>query len=558
MPPRKTQGPAAGRAASLAHVRALARESFGLAELRPEQEEAISAVLEGRDTLAVLPTGSGKSAIYQIAGLLLPGPTIVVSPLIAMQRDQVGSILGPDIAPAEVVDSLAPAPESQGTLAAAGERRVEFLLLVPEQLGDPERLARLQEARPSLFVVDEAHCISEWGHDFRPDYLKLGAVREALGAPVILALTATASPRVRDEIASRLRLREPRVVVGGFDRPNIRLEVDRFASEEEKDRALVEAVVGAPRPGIVYVATRQRAEDLAAALRRRGVSAVHYHAGLSRRQREESQEVFIAPDAGDGEVIVATSAFGMGIDKPNVRFVYHADAPESMDAYYQEIGRAGRDGAPASAVLFYRPQDLGLRRFFASSGRIEPAQVERVMQVLQDEDTAHPSTLQERTGLSRAKLTSAVTGLEDLGAVQRMATGEVKVKDAVADASRLAAEAAAERERRREGSQERVETMRGYAETSGCRRRFILGYFGEEAPEHCDNCDVCARRGSLAPRLAGKARFPDRSFVVHRDLGRGMVLRREGSHIVVLFDEAGEKRLSLAAVERGRLLEPTA
>ncbi len=540
----------------LARVRRVARERLGFAALRPEQEEAISSVLELRDTLAVLPTGSGKSAIYRIASLLLEGPTIVVSPPIAPQRDQAGSILHQDIAPAAVVNSLAPARERQEALEAASERRMELLLLAPEQLGDAERLEQLRSARPSLFVVDEAHCISEWGHDFRPDYLKLGAVREALGEPVILALTATASPRVRGEIASRLRMREPRVVKGGFDRPNIHLEVQRFASEEEKDRALVDAVAGAPRPGIVYVATRQRAEDLARSLRDRGVSAVHYHAGLSRREREESQDVFIDPGEGDGDVIVATSAFGMGIDKPNVRLVFHADAPESVDAYYQEVGRAGRDGEPARAVLFYRPQDLGLRRFFASCGRIERAQVEKVMEVLRQEETADAATLTERTGLSRAKVTTAVTGLEELGAVERLATGRVRVRDADADAARLAAEAAAEREKRREGSRDRVDTMRGYAETTGCRRRFILHYFGEDAPERCDHCDNCDRRGSTAPRLGGKARFPDRSLVRHRELGRGMVLRREGSSLVVLFDEGGEKRLSLAAVDRESLLEP--
>jgi ATP-dependent DNA helicase RecQ len=486
----------------LARVRRVARQKLGLAALRPAQEQAILSVLDRRDTLAVLPTGSGKSAIYQVAALLLDGPTIVVSPLIALQKDQLGKLEQQEVAPAGVVNSLAPDSERRAALRRAARRRLEFLFLAPEQFGSEERIAQLRAARPSLFVVDEAHCVSEWGHDFRPDYLKLGAVREALGGPVLLALTATASPRVRDEIVARLRLHEPNVVVAGFDRPNLQLEVRRYATEEDKERALVEEAASHAGPGILYVATRKRAEALAAALCARGVAAVHYHGGLGRKDRDESQDAFLSEAAGEGKVIVATSAFGMGIDKPDVRFVLHGDIPESLDAYYQEIGRAGRDGEPADAILFYRPSDLGLRRFFASSGKVESGDVEKVVMALQGQGTLDAAELGQRTGLSRVKLNGALTGLEELGAAERLATGEVRATALERDRPGLAAEAAAERERRREAQQERVEQMRAYAETTGCRRQVLLRYFDEEHGGACGACDNCRRADRLAPRLA--------------------------------------------------------
>jgi ATP-dependent DNA helicase RecQ len=486
----------------------VARERLGLDELRPGQQEAIESVLEGRDTLAVLPTGSGKSAIYQISALLRDGPTIVVSPLIALQKDQVGKIEEQEIAGAGALNSLAPESEQRDAVAAVARREVEFLFLAPEQLAKRERLAEVRAARPSLFVVDEAHCVSEWGHDFRPDYLELGAVREALGRPVLLALTATATPRVREEIAERLRMRDPRVVVASFDRPNISLEVRRYADPGEKDRELLDDAGRRERPGIVYVATRRRAEDLAEALRARGVPAVHYHGGLGRAERDRSQDAFLSDHPGEPDVIVATSAFGMGIDKPDVRFVLHGDVPGSLDAYYQEVGRAGRDGRPAEAVLFYEPDDLGLRRFFAGAGRVEAAHVDQVLRAFGAREKARLAELRELTGLSRPKLTGAITGLEDLGAVERVARGEVRLRARPNDRAGLAAAAARERERRRGADQERVEAMRAYAETNGCRRQFLLRYFGEAHEGSCGACDNCRREKALAPRLGAR---PDRS-----------------------------------------------
>src|SRR4051812_38707652 len=317
-----------------------AREVFGFGELRPGQAEAVESVLEGRDTLAVMSTGYGKSAIYQIAALLIPGSTVVVSPLIALQRDQVSELEREGAGGAAAVSSFVASGAREEALEELAEGSLEFLFLSPEQLSNEEVLGAVAAAEPSLFVVDEAHCISEWGHDFRPDYLKLGAVAEAVGRPPLLALTATASPPVREEIVERLGMRSPAVIVRGFDRPEIELSVERFHDARSKQRALLERVVAEPKPGIVYAATRRLAEEMAESLRAEGVVALAYHGGMRRAEREEAQESFMEDRI---EVIVATTAFGMGVDKANVRFVFHSEPADSVDSYYQEIGRGGRD-----------------------------------------------------------------------------------------------------------------------------------------------------------------------------------------------------------------------
>jgi ATP-dependent DNA helicase RecQ len=466
-----------------------ARKNFGFESLRRGQEEAIRALLVKRDVLVIMPTGSGKSAIYQIAGLMLDGPVLVVSPLIALQKDQVDTI-NETVGDAEAVaiNSTQKASETREAFEQIEEGSGKYIFLAPEQLRKEETTEALENAGISLIVIDEAHCISEWGHDFRPDYLQLGPAIERLGHPAVLAMTATASPEIREEIVRRLGMREPKIFVHGFDRPNIYLRVDMFEKEEQKMEALVHRVHWADKPGIVYAGTRKTAEEIMRRLAEDGVDASFYHGGLKASERTEIQERFMS---GNAEVIVATNAFGMGVDKADVRFVYHYDVSDSLDAYYQEIGRAGRDGEKAEAVLFFRLEDIGAQGYRATETKLEPEQVEQVAHAIaEQEGPVEPEGIAEQANLSEKKLVSAIHRLEDVGAVEVLPTGEVQLA-AEADVREAARAAAEEQERRREMRKQRLEQMRQYADTVGCRREHLLRYFGDEFNGPCTNCDNC-------------------------------------------------------------------
>jgi ATP-dependent DNA helicase RecQ len=492
-----------------------------------------------------MPTGSGKSAIYQIAGLLLGGTTVVVSPLIALQRDQVEALEETGTLAAELNSTLSEG-RREATLAEAEEGELDYLFLAPEQFANEETTARLRELDVSIFVVDEAHCISEWGHDFRPDYLRLGAVVEELRHPRVLALTATAAPPVRAEVLERLGMTDADVIVRGFDRPNIWLGVEEFHEDEAKHESLVERTVDAAYPGIVYVATRREAEQIAAALEERGLRAAAYHAGLAAGRRDETQDAFMADEL---DVVVATIAFGMGIDKANVRFVFHAEPSESIDAYYQEVGRAGRDGERADAILFYRAEDLGRQRFFGGAGRLELEEVEAVAEALADADEPiTPEELKDETDLSDSKLTRAVSRLEEVGAVEVLPTGEIAEGEHPQGAAAHAVEA---QERFREYERSRADMVRAYAELRDCRREFLLNYFGEPRDEPCGFCDNC-ERGLVVEDVDHPFRLGSR--VRHGQWGDGLVERYEGDKMVVLFDGHGYKTLDVALVEERDLL----
>jgi ATP-dependent DNA helicase RecQ len=531
-----------------------ARELLGFEQLRPGQEEAVRAVLAGRDTLAVLPTGSGKSAIYELATALGGGPTVVVSPLLALQRDQIEKIEEGHMGSAAALNSTLGETKREELLEELDEHELEYIFLAPEQFASEETLEKLREAKPKLLVVDEAHSISEWGHDFRPEYLHLGSVAELLGRPTTLALTATAAPPVRAEIVERLALQDPVEVVRGFDRPNIHLAVEEHHEQTHKLRALVEHVTNGERPAIVYTATRRHSEELAERLRAAGVSALPYHAGLHRHEREATQTAFMEDEI---EVVVATIAFGMGVDKPNVRAVIHAEISDSVDAYYQEIGRAGRDGAPARAVLFYRSEDVGLRRFFAGAGQLAVDEALAIAETVDDAGgpvDAH--TLHEATGLSETKIVAALGRLEDVGFVSLLPDGEVTKAEGAVAVDDAAEAAAAAQHSRKEYERTRVEMVRGYAETTGCRREYILSYFGEGFEPPCGNCDNCD--AGLTHADSRKRPFAVGSSVRHPELGVGTVERYDRDTVVVLFDEHGYRTLALDLVLERGLLRPIA
>lgn len=532
-------------------IEKIAQSQFGYEQFRPGQQAAIQSIVEGRDTLAVMPTGSGKSAIYQIAGLMIPGATVIVSPLLALQQDQREAIETQEVAKVGVVNSTISTRDREAIFTALAQGDLEFVFLAPEQFNNEEVLAQLQAAAPSLFVVDEAHCMSEWGHDFRPDYLRLGTVIEALGHPRILALTATAAPPVREEILERLGMQNAQVVIQGFARPNIWLAAERYEDTAEKQASLLNRVVKADKPGIVYVATRKRAEEIAQALSDRGVNAVFYHAGRSASDREATQTAFMNDEA---EVIVATTAFGMGVDKPNVRFVFHHDISDSLDSYYQEIGRAGRDGESAQAVLFYNPEDLNLRRFLAGGSQLDAEQVEQVIEAVQAaESPMNPKDLQAATDLSRAKLKTALNRLDDLGVLETLPTGEVIPQDEPPNLDQAVQKALHLQERRQQFERSRLEMIRSYAEVHDCRRRFLLNYFGEELLEPCGFCDNC-KTGQSNEADTGLQPFPLNSRVTHKSWGEGLVMRYESGKITVLFDEVGYKTLEVGTVLLQRLL----
>jgi ATP-dependent DNA helicase RecQ len=495
-------------------LRRAARRLFGWRRLREGQLAAMRAVLARRDALVILPTGGGKSAIYQVPATLLPGPTVVISPL----------------------------------LEAVAAGRARFLFITPEQLAQPERLAEVRKLGPALVAVDEAHCISAWGHDFRPDYLQLGHVVRELGRPPIVALTATASPPVREDIVERLGLRDPKLVLGALDRSNLWLTAAHCPSEELRWQRLLTVLSEVSGTGIVYTPTRRGAEELAARLAEAGHRARAYHGGMAAGERNRLHEDFLDDKV---PVMVATSAFGMGIDKPDIRWVVHMALPDSPDSYLQEIGRAGRDGEPAQVVLLYRPEDVALQRYF-TGGVPDAAELTALAATLHEGPTSR-TALAARTGLGARKLPQLLSLLERVGAAETVHRGQWASPRYAPEPSAAARLAIAEARRHQRLQQSRIEMMRNLAETTGCRGQALLACFGEHLSHPCGHCDQCAA-GESAPTRSGP--FPVHSTVRHATWGQGMVLRYEEDKMVVLFDDVGYKTLSVEVVQRQKLLAP--
>ncbi len=359
-------------------ARARLASAFGYPAFRPGQERAVASVLAGRDTMVVLPTGGGKSLCYQVPALCLPGLTVVVSPLISLMKDQVDALSARGI-PAAFLNSTLSSSAISDRLGRAARGEIKLLYVAPERFDNPQAAERLGKLGIALLALDEAHCISEWGHDFRPSYLRMRDVRERLGWPTTIALTATATPEVRRDIVRQLALRTPETVITGFDRKNLAYRVRRVRTDAEKDAALVELLERYQGLTVVYASTRKAVDRIASRLAAARIRAAAYHAGLDDEHRHAVQESFMTEGV---RVIVATNAFGMGIDKPNVRLVVHYSMPGTLEAYYQEAGRAGRDGLPSDCVLLHAFRDRFTHEFFIKGSYPERALVERVYSAL--------------------------------------------------------------------------------------------------------------------------------------------------------------------------------
>ncbi len=466
---------------------------FGFSSFRAGQAEAVQSLLEGRHTLVVMPTGAGKSLVFQLGALLREGLTLVVSPLISLMKDQVDALERRGIA-ATYINSALPTAEQNARLQRLVQGAYRLVYVAPERLRSVPFLNALREQKIGLLAVDEAHCISEWGHDFRPDYLHLAEARRRLGDPLTVALTATATPQVQDEIVRLLELGEARRIVTGFNRPNLYFEVRSTSGPAQKLRALTE-LLSQPGTGavIVYTGTRRDAEEVADFLwEGLRLPAAYYHAGLPAEERERIQNEFMT---GNLNIICATNAFGMGIDRADVRQVIHYSLPGSLEAYYQEAGRAGRDGQPAQATLLYDPEDRALQEFFIANSALNEAHLRALYQAipaggevwLTEDDLSRRTDLhpvQIRVGLAMLERASVLEHLGDEGLRMLYRKGEWQ-PNAIAQA--LA--------RNREHLKHRYRQLEGivhYAETNACRRRVILQHFGDtgtaEAPRCCDNC----------------------------------------------------------------------
>jgi ATP-dependent DNA helicase RecQ len=583
---------------TLDDARAALREHFGYPAFRPGQESAVESVLAGRDTLVVLPTGGGKSLCYQVPALMLPKLTVVISPLISLMKDQVDALAARGL-PATFVNSTLSSSQISDRLARAVRGEVKLLYVAPERFDAGSTAERLRDAGVSLLAVDEAHCISEWGHDFRPSYLRIAQVREKLGWPPTIALTATATPRVRTDIVAQLKLDAENTIITGFDRTNLSYSVVPTRTDAEKDDALVQLLRGTDGLAVVYASTRKAVERIAALLDRAKIPAAAYHAGLDDERRHDVQDAFMGEKV---RAIVATNAFGMGIDKANVRLVIHYAMPGTLEAYYQEAGRAGRDGLPAACYLLHAFPDRFTHEFFIKGAYPERDVVDEVYGVLQrnvdaagsvdlgaDDIAARmkakssgrevesalriltqagaykveleggarvmvrllaaPERIKRELGASddslelgilRAMWRVAGSALNDGAAIDLdglppgfgSTGGAIPLLDALQSRQFLewrrcgsGATLTAPRkpltafkidwaviDRRRKNDLQKLDAMQQYAYTKGCRRGFVLRYFGDPAARTtCSGCDNCLDsrvdiEQGAAPSLRGAAK----------------------------------------------------
>ena len=586
--PKSSQAPAPSDV--LAQALHTARERFGIQRFRPGQREVLASVFAGRDTLALMPTGAGKSLTYQLPALLLPKPVVVVSPLIALMQDQQQKAAEANIA-VEKLDSTLTLRQQQCAADEIAENIAQLIYVTPERLETPEFIeSLLSSGGISLLVVDEAHCIAQWGHDFRPAYLNIGDARKRLGNPPVLALTATATDDVVREILTSLHADGARVIATGIERDNLSFAVHPTVNTQAKLARIVSMLAQEQGTGIIYTASIRSANELFDYLTERGIAAGHYHGRMAARERERVQQAFMRDEH---KVMIATKAFGLGIDKPDIRFVYHYEFPDSLETYYQEAGRAGRDSAPARAALLYRLEDKRIQSFFLAGRYPHLHELEAIYTTLAPAppvsdaaSTPGPLTAQAISTAASVPLrrTQVILHLlTESGLLRRIPTGYLHTgSPTTAETLQSILQTYVDRADR---DKQRLAEMMHYAETPTCRMQILRAYFAEPAGEPCTRCDNC--RNTLAssqpqthaqsqlehqpetsptgsphqpthviqtihgeihttrdlPAPAEQAPFNPGDRVRHRRFGPGKVLDVHNDMVLVAFPKEGQKRL---------------
>jgi ATP-dependent DNA helicase RecQ len=560
------------KAAIERRLRETLREVFGIERLRPGQRRVIERVLAGEGTLAIMPTGAGKSLCYQLPALLLEGRTVVVSPLIALMKDQVESLRELGIAAVQL-NSATDSDEAHAAREAALDGSARIVMLTPEKLAEPGFAQELAKRETSLLVVDEAHCISQWGHDFRPAFLDIGPVLEPLGKPTVLALTATATDEVARDIAQQLRIPREGIIHTGSYRPNLALKVEQVAREDDKLDKAVAFVRGNKGSGLVYTATVKAAVAVHEALLAAGESVGLYHGKLPAAERHAAQEAFMD---GKLRVMVATNAFGLGIDKPDIRFVLHYQLPSGLEAYYQEAGRAGRDGLASLCTLLFLRADKAVQQFFLV-GRY-PSDDDAV--ALYDALSGPPAEaeawtlplLQARVNRPRSKVQVAIGLLRRHRIASLDAEGRIKLLKQGLRGDALRELMTAYR-LKRETDRETLERMVFYAQTGTCRWRVLLEHLeGEAGIERCGHCDNCIRIARQEAALAQaeqeqhsvtadgpeRATFAPRDVVTVKRYGRGEVRIATPSEVTVVFADGTVRAFQPDYVKKARLAKSVA